>query len=92
MAAKAAATIAKAEGDSSVNSTPPPFVALNDMTSMKYIRQMNRFLDEAQWATCVVCWRAWYNVGTASTNFEGVRTKFQQSRAQPWFDPRRSEV
>ena len=88
----AAAQIAAAEGASFMDSIPPPFAGLNDLSSMKYISQMYSFLNAAQWTTCVVCWRAWYSVGLASGSFDRTHTKHQEEQPRAWFDPRHSAV
>ena len=47
-------------------------------------------LEEVQWATCVVCWRAWYDLPAGyefSQTCQGLR-----SSKTPWFDPAASAI
>ena len=41
---------------------PPAYAALNLPSCLKMTAQMYGCLEQAVWATCVVCWRAWYDL------------------------------
>ena len=85
--ALAAENIARAEQSSRLTTMPPSFCSLNDKVCLRKISEMYSFLEEARWATCVVCWRAWYNV-PCDGNFQSAACPGPASRAAgaPWFN------
>jgi len=55
--------IAAVQGsDPRVPSLPPAFAALHQDGCLAFVRDMYEALELVKWQTCVVCWRAWYEV------------------------------
>ena len=69
---------------------PPSYAGLDQETHLRLTSQMCGCLEEVQWATCVVCWRAWYDLPAGyefSHTGQGLR-----SPEAPWFDPGASVI
>ena len=63
---------------------PPAYAALHVQSALQITSEMYECLERTQWQTCVVCWRAWYELPTDcefSTTQRGPR-----SQADPWFN------
>ena len=68
---------------------PPAFAALHNERCFAFVREMYEALDLVQWQTCVVCWRAWYDV-PRSYHFRPQARAYSGSRA--WFNFHSSSV
>ena len=62
---------------------PPAYAALNLPICLSMIAQMYGCLEHAEWRTCVVCWRAWYDL-PGDHDFEQIKLG-RKERAEPWF-------
>ena len=60
----------------------------NDPACLRVIGDMYGFLDNVIWSTCVVCWRAWFNVSSEFNSQKTVRPGSASHQADvPWFEP-----
>ena len=62
---------------------PPAFAALHNEGCLAFVSEMYEALDLAQWQTCVVCWRAWYDV---PRNYKFKRPSGTLRRGRTWFN------
>ena len=69
---------------------PPSYAALDQEPQRRLTSQMCGCLAEVQWATCVVCWRAWYDL-PAGYEFSYTQKGLRSPQA-PWFDPSSSVI
>ena len=69
---------------------PPCYAGLHQELQRKLTSEMCGCLEEVQWATCVVCWRAWYDL-PADYEFS-CKQRGLRSTQTPWFDPSGSVV
>ena len=68
---QAAKHVAGAHEQEHVHYLPPAYAALNFPSCLKMSAQMYECLEKAEWATCVVCRRAWYDLPPSYT-FEDI--------------------
>ena len=69
---------------------PPAYAALSLPTCLSMTSQMYECLEQAEWRTCVVCWRAWYDP-PQDYDFEQL-VLGRRSVPVPWFNLAESEV
>ena len=86
-AADLSARLCQHEGPSQL---PPSYAGLDQEIPLRLTSQMCGCLEEVQWATCVVCWRAWYDL-PAGYEFSHTRQGLRSAEA-PWFDPGASVI
>ena len=87
---QAAERVASACGHESVNYLPPAYAALNLPSCLTIAAQMYEWLEPAERATCVACWRAWYDL---PLNYEFEELPLgRQSLPTPWFSVSESVV
>ena len=60
--AQAAQNIAGACAREGPAHLPPSYAALNIQSCLAITGQMYECMEECEWVTCVVCWRAWYDL------------------------------
>ena len=66
------------------NVLPPSYAALHLQSTLTMISEMYDCLEKVVWATCVVCWRAWFS---PPSDFKFSATqKGPRSQSEPWFD------
>ena len=58
---QAAQEMARLCQQSTLDYCPPAYAALSLPTCLSMTSQMYECLEQAEWRTCVVCWRAWYD-------------------------------
>ena len=69
---------------------PPAYAALGLPTCLSMTLQMYECLEQAEWRTCVVCWRAWYDL---SQDYEFEKLVLgRKTLPVPWFNLAESEV
>ena len=68
----------------------PAYAALNHAECLTMISNLYECLHEAEWRTCVVCWRAWYDF-PYGYNFHKL-VLGRTSSEVPWFELDTSEV
>ena len=69
---------------------PPCYAGLHQEHQRRLTSEMCGCLEEVQWATCVVCWRAWYDLpGDYEFSYKQQGLRLAQT---PWFDPSASVV
>ena len=61
----------------------PAHAALNLPVCLSMTAQMYGCLEHAEWRTCVVCWRAWYDL-PGDHDFEKIALGRKETPA-PWF-------
>ena len=69
---------------------PPCYAGLDQEHQRRLTSQMCGCLEDVQWATCVVCWRAWYDL-PAEYEFSYTQQGLRAQQA-PWFDPGASVI
>ena len=62
---------------------PPAYAALHLPVCLSMTAQMYGCLERAEWKTCVVCWRAWYDL-PGDHDFEEITLGRKETPA-PWF-------
>ena len=68
---------------------PPAFAALHNEGCLAFVSEMYEALDLAQWQTCVVCWRAWYDV---PRSYRFRPPSGTSRRGRTWFNFQSSSV
>ena len=73
---------------------PPSYSHLNDAKSLDMIREMYDCLGpQTVWATCVVCWKAWYSVSPPACGFSQPGAQGTSPTVNdPWFGLRQSQI
>ena len=69
---------------------PPCYAGLDQEPARRLTSEMCGCLEEVQWATCVVCWRAWYDL-PAGYEFSCTQQGLRSPQA-PWFDSSASVI
>ena len=88
--ATTARSTAEAQGSQAVPSRlPPAFAALHNEGCLAFVREMYEALHCVQWQTCVVCWRAWFDV---PRTYEFSQPVAAHSSKKTWFDFYNSSV
>ena len=69
---------------------PPAYAALSLPTCLSMTSQLYESLEQTEWRTCVVCWRAWYDP-PQEYGFQKVQLG-RRSTPVPWFNLAESKV
>ena len=69
---------------------PPAYAALSLPTCLSMTSQLYEALEQTEWRTCVVCWRAWYDP-PQEYGFQKVQLG-RRSTPVPWFNLAESKV
>ncbi|CAK0889497.1 unnamed protein product [Prorocentrum cordatum] len=70
--------------------SPPSYAGLDQEPARRLTSEMCGRLEEVQWATCVVCWRAWCDL-PAGYEFSRTQQGLRSPQA-PWFDSSASVI
>ena len=87
---QAAEKIARLCQQSSLDYCPPVYAALSLPVCLSMTAQMYECLEQAEWRTCVVCWRAWYDP-PQDYQFERL-VLGRKTSPVPWFNLAESVV
>ena len=69
---------------------PPAYAALSLPACLSMTSELYQSLEQTEWRTCVVCWRAWYDP-PQDYNFQEL-VLGRRSAPVPWFNLAESEV
>ena len=80
---RSAQKASESQGSPANQMLPPAYLALHNARCLGFVRDMYEALDTVAWHTCVVCWRAWFDV---PTGFRFQPPAGARSRARSWFN------